>query len=466
MDNIQRKVYSRNYFFIYLFAGIVAVGGILFGYDTGVISGAIVFIRPALDVTTFQTEIIVSAVLIGAFLGALGSGKLADYYGRRAALLVAAIGYIIGSLLSAYAPNANILIFARIVVGVSIGISSYVVPLYISEIAPAEKRGGLIILNTVAVTGGILISYFVDYGFSFIEGWRWMLGVGAIPALFMLLGVLFVSESPRWLMQQNYFKEAKKILQKISGKTGVDRELKEIRQIIINSKQESWRELFAPLLRPVLMVGFGLAIIQQVSGINVILYYAPIIFQASGFHETSTQMLATVSMGATNFLMTIVALWLVDKVGRRKLLLFGLTVTTISLAVLASSFHFAEGLELLKWVCVYSLVLFIAGYAISIGCLFWLLISEIYPLDVRGKAMSLVTSVNWMANFIIALTFLSLLETFGASATFWLYTAFGVLSLVFCYYLIPETKLVSLEQIERNLRGGRKIRELGALNLS
>ncbi|MGD9108315.1 MAG: sugar porter family MFS transporter [Gammaproteobacteria bacterium] len=457
---MTNTTHNKNPFFLYCFAAIVGLGGILFGYDTGVISGAIIFIRKTFILTTFETEITVSAVLLGALVGAFGSGELADYCGRRTTLLSAAVGFIIGSLLSAFAIDAIMLIISRFIVGLAIGVASFVVPLYISEIAPVEKRGGLVILNTIAVTGGIVIAYFVDWGFSYIAGWRWMLGVGMIPALIMGLGLLTLPRSPRWLMKRGLLEEAKIALQKVRSKERVEKEIQEIAKIITIEK-DRWANLLKPIYFPVIIVGIGLAVIQQVTGINVILYYAPIIFKIAGFKGTTSQMLATLGMGVTNFVMTIVALWLVDKVGRRPLLLIGLCLMTAALLTIAILFYYISFSVALEWLCVFSLVIFVAAYALSIGCLFWLLIAEIYPLKIRGKAMSLAASFNWGANLLIAITFLTLLEFVGNSATFFIYGGMGVLSIIFCYFLVPETKKVSLEKIEENLLMGKSTRKLG-----
>ena len=447
-------------FFVYCFAAVVGLGGILFGYDTGVISGAIIFIKKTFVLTTLETEITVSAVLLGALVGALGSGKISDRYGRRATLLAAAIGFIIGSLLSAFSIGPLMLIISRFIVGLSIGIASFVVPLYISEIAPVEKRGGLVILNTIAVTGGIVIAYFVDWGFSYTGSWRWMLGVGVIPAFAMGLGLLLMPRSPRWLMRQGLKAEAKAALRRVRFEHQVEKEIKAIEKVI-RVKKDRWADVMKPIYLPVIIIGIGLAIIQQVTGINVILYYAPIIFKVVKFKSTTGQMLATLGIGITNFVMTIVALWLVDKVGRRPLLLTGLALMAVAMLAVATSFYFIASSVVLEWVCVTSLFVFVAAYALSVGCLFWLLIAEIYPLKIRGKAMSLAAGFNWGANLLMAMTFLTFLEFFGSWVTFFIYGVMGILSFAFCYFLVPETKQVLLEKIEENLYAGKPLRELG-----
>ena len=460
MANFRQKC------FIVLVAMIAALGGILFGYDTGVISGALIFVQSAFHLSTALQEITVSAVLFGALIGAIGSGRLSDYYGRRKSLLIAATGFLIGTVLSAIAPNVYALIIGRLIVGLAIGIASFTVPLYLSEIAPVKIRGAIVILNTITVTGGIVVAYLVDYYFTPTQNWRWMFGSGIFPAVLLGIGALFLPRSPRWLMQMGYDHQARKTLNKIRHKATVEQEFAAIKEVV-NQDKASWRELLSPMLRPVLIVGIGLAVIQQVTGINTILYYAPTIFNAAGFHGATAQVLATLGMGVTNFLFTIVALLLVDRVGRRRLLLSGLAGMTLSLAVVAICFkaNIAASFVGGKWVSVVALTTFVATYAVSCGCIFWLIISEIYPLKMRGLAMSVATAANWGANMIVAATFLTLIQHFSPAVTFSLYGIATLVSFIFAYKLVPETKDVSLEKIENNLQAGKPSRYIGRVDI-
>lgn len=453
------KHYSQRVVVI-LCAAIAAVGGLLFGFDTGVISGALIFIKEDFALTTLAQEMVVSAVLLGALLGAVLSGRVTDFFGRRRILLWAAVAFIVGTLLSALTPHVTGLVLGRLIVGIAIGISSFAAPLYISEIAPVESRGALVILNTIAVTGGIVVAYLVDYAFVDMEAWRWMFGVGVIPAILFGLGVLLLPDSPRWLMQQARHDEAQEVLESLREKADAAQEFRSIKAMLAR-EEGGWRDLLKPLLRPVLIVGIGLAVIQQISGINTILYYAPEIFKRAGFAGNSALLLATLGMGVVNFAMTFVAMWLVDKVGRRRLLLVGLAMMTVSLAVVAYVFNTGMESSLLKWTALSSLVAYVAFYAVSIGCLFWLIIAEIYPLAVRGLAMSVAAAANWAANLIVAMTFLSLLEALGPGFTFLVYAIAAGASWLFSYFLVPETKGVSLETIEHHLREGRSSRLLG-----
>jgi SP family galactose:H+ symporter-like MFS transporter len=439
-------------------SAISALAGLLFGYDTGVISGAILFVRKDFLLSTFQEEVVVSAVLLGAVAGAAFGGKLADALGRRTLLIQVAILFIIGAIGTALAPTPTLLAIGRVVVGVAIGIASFTAPLYISEVSPPAIRGKLVSLNQLMITLGIVVSYLADYGLADKEAWRWMFGLAAIPALILLIGLMFVPKSPRWLMGRSLDDQARAVLQKIRETTNVSAELAEIKADL--SLQESgWRELLNPSLRLPLIIGIGLALFQQFTGINTVIYYAPTIFQLAGLHSASAAILATVGVGAVNVLLTIVALRLLDRVGRRPLLLYGLVGMVISLGVLGGAFLLAGSSPIVAWLAVISLAVYVACFAIGLGPVFWLLISEIYPLKIRGRAMGVATMMNWGSNLIVALTFLSLLHSMGRSATFWLYAVIGIAGWFFVYRLVPETKGRTLEQIDASWHSVGKKRQ-------
>lgn len=443
-DAHTRPATSR---FVTMVSGISALAGLLFGYDTGVISGAILFVRKDFLLSTFQEEIVVSAVLLGAVAGAAFGGKLADVLGRRKLLIQVAILFIIGAIGTALAPSPTSLAIGRVVVGVAIGIASFTAPLYISEVSPPAIRGKLVSLNQLMITLGIVVSYLADYGLADKEAWRWMFGLAAIPALILLIGLFFVPESPRWLMGRSQEDQARSVLQRIRESGDVSTELAEIKADL-SLQEGSWRELLNPSLRLPLIIGIGLAIFQQFTGINTVIYYAPTIFQLAGLHSASAAILATVGVGAVNVLLTIVALRLLDRVGRRPLLLYGLVGMVISLGVLGGAFLLAGSSPIVAWLAVISLAVYVACFAIGLGPVFWLLISEIYPLKIRGRAMGVATMMNWGSNLIVALTFLSLLHSLGRSATFWLYAVIGIIAWFFVYRLVPETKGRTLEQID------------------
>ena len=435
---------------VYLITSIAALSGLLFGFDTGVIAGAILFVQKTFTMSTLTVELVVSAVLLGAFSGAICSGKCADQFGRRRMIFIAVLAFIIGTLISSLAPNVSVLIAGRFLIGVAIGIVSYTAPLYIAELAPAQNRGAFVIVNNLAIACGQVVAYIVDYAFMAHDSWRWMFGVGVVPAIVLGLGLLLLPESPRWMVQQGKLDKARQILSRIRSKNSINKELDDIIQTV-NKKRGTWSDLLDPKIRSVLLIGIGLAVAQQVTGINTILYYAPSIFMHAGYHDLHSQMLATLGMGLMNFFSTILAMWLVDKVGRRRLLLIGTSIMSISLFSVGMAFNMAEPNEVLRWISVLGLLTFIGSYAISLGCLFWLMISEIYPCHIRGLAMSVATAANWGSNLIVAMTFLSILEVYGPADTFWLYATLSIASWVFCYHFVPETKGRSLEEIENSL---------------
>jgi MFS transporter, SP family, galactose:H+ symporter len=432
----------------------------LFGYDTGVISGAILFIRQDFALSDFSVGLVVSAVLIGAVIGAAIGGDVSDHFGRRKVIIAAAVIFALGAVGTAAVPDVSLLILGRIAVGIAIGIASEVTPLYISEMSPPRMRGSLVSLNQLAITIGIVISYLVDFGLSAFQGWRYMLGLAAIPAIVLGIGMLPLPDTPRWLINHNEPDNARKVLKRIRGKDNVEGEVKEIQDSL--KKQRGGRaELFNPLVKPALIIGVSLAIFQQVTGINTVIYYAPTIFQFAGITSASSAILATVGVGVVNVIFTIVAIALLDRVGRRPLLLVGLAGMTFSLTLLGAVFFLPSLLSSLGDLAVVGLMLYVASFAIGLGPVFWLLISEIYPLKVRGLAMSIASEANWGSNLIIALTFLTFVQVLGRSGTFWLYAIVGVGAWVFAFLLIPETKGKTLEEIEEHWRKGLHPREMG-----
>lgn len=449
--------------FIYVAAAVSALGGLLFGYDTGVISGAILFIENDFALSNLFVGIVVSAVLIGAVIGAAIGGTLADKFGRRKMILAAAVIFILGAIGTSLTPDVYLLIAGRIVVGIGIGIASMTAPLYISEVSPSDTRGSLVSLNQLAVTVGIVVSYLVDYALAPINGWRYMLVLAAIPALILGIGMISLPDTPRWLVSKNQKDQATKVLKRIRNSADVDKEMDEIQESL--KKQKGGRtELFNPLVKPALIIGVALAIFQQVTGINTVIYYAPKIFQFAGIVSSSSAIFSTLLVGVVNVLFTIVAISLLDRVGRRPLLLVGLAGMVASLTLLGFSFYLSSLFGLLGSLATAGLMIYVASFAIGLGPVFWLLISEIYPLRVRGIAMSVASEANWGSNLIIALTFLTLVQLLGRYGTFWLYAAVGVGALIFCYKLVPETKGRTLEEIEAHWRAGKHPREMGKSN--
>lgn len=451
---------AKSRFYVYTVSAIAAIAGLLFGFDTGIISGALLFIQQDFPLTTVMKELIVSSVLFGAMFGSLFSGSLTDRFGRRKLMLIISGLFIFGTLIAACASQVYAILFGRLFIGFAIGIGSYTAPLYIAEVSPFELRGGLVSLNQLAITIGILCSFLINYAFTNIDGsWRWMFGIGLVPAVLLSLGMLFLPESPRWLVKQGMIDKAIATLQHLRNSSNVSHEITEIRNSL-QIKQASFREIFAPWIRPVLFLGIMLGFIQQVTGINTIIYYAPTIFQMAGFPDASSSILATVGIGVVNVLATIFAVRYLDKLGRRPLILAGLAGMCVSLLGVSLTFQ-AGTAGIMPFLAMSCIFIFIISFAISLGVGLWLLVSEIFPLEVRATAMGVAVFSCWLWNFAVSSTFLSLLNALGPALTFLLYAVMCIFSIVFCYYKIPETNGVTLEQIETNIRRGLSLREIG-----
>jgi SP family galactose:H+ symporter-like MFS transporter len=437
-----------------LIAVVAGLGGLLFGYDTGVISGALLFIRKVFHLDATMQGVVVAIALAAAAVGAAFAGVLSDRFGRRIVLLVTAVIFVGGALVSAIAWSVPILLIGRILVGGAIGIASMVTPLYLSEIAPPDKRGAVVTINQFYITFGIVLSYGVGYLLSHgPEGWRWMLGLGAVPGIVLFIGMLTLPESPRWLAYQGRTDDARKALEYLRPHDISD-EMAELARDNAANEQHTmpWSALFASKARRALIIGIGLAIFQQVTGINTVIYFAPTIFQQAGLTSASAAILATTGVGLVNVIMTLVAMRLLDIVGRRRLLLVGLVGMLVTLVILGGGFMI--GLHgSLAWVTVISVAAYVGFFAIGLGPVFWLLIAEIFPLAVRGRGMSLATIANWSFNMLVSITFLDLVHGFGRGPTFLLYAAMTLGTLLFTWFLVPETKGRSLEQIEAALEG-------------
>lgn len=446
--------------FVYIAAGIAALGGFLFGYDLAVISGAILFIKQQFSLSPTMQEVVVSAVVLGAMIGAAAGGTLADRYGRRSVLILTAAIFALGAIWTALAPTVTWLIGSRVVVGIAVGMVSVTATLYISEVSPAGVRGRLVSLFMLAGACGLLTSDLVDYAFSGIHGWRWMFGLGAIPALVLGIGMVFLPESPRWLASHGLVDKARSVLRRIRGTANVEDELQGI-QTGLGQQSRSWSELVSPAVRPAMIVGIGLGICQRVTGINAAFFYAPTIFEFAGFGSAAVDILASVGVGVTTVLMTIVAMQVVDRVGRRVLVLSGLAGMALSLGVLGLAFMVPDRLGILGWVAVGCLMLLVGSWSIGPGAVVFVLISEIYPLRIRGLAMSVATVVLWGSYLLVTLTFLTLIQILGRPGTFFFYGLLGIGAWFFVYLFVPETKGRSLEEIEAYWRAGLQPRATG-----
>ena len=435
---------------------IAAIGGLLFGYDTGVISGALLFIKSDLHAGTLGQQWIVSSLLLGAILGAVLSGYLADAISRKWTKVLSGCVYVIGALGCAFAVNLPMLIGFRFALGISVGTASFVAPLYISEVAPPRVRGGLVSFNQLAITSGILLSYLVNFAFKGVENnWRWMLGIAVIPGAALAIGMLTVPHTPRWLMEHDREDQARQVLNRLragSPDADVDGEIEDIKEAARSESGSRIRDLTKSRLRPLLWVGLGLALFQQFVGINTVIYYAPTILSDTGLTK-SASITQTVFVGVTNVVFTAIAVLLLDRVGRRKLLLAGTVGLTASLLALGVYFSSSALQAQAGYLALVALLVYIASFAIGLGPVFWLMISEIYPTGVRSKAMSVATVANWAANFVVAASFLSLGQLITRQGTFFLYAGFGMLATLFFFHRVPETKGRSLEDIQGDLVG-------------
>lgn len=451
-----------KYLWLYVVAIIASLGGLLSGYDTGVISGALLFINESWNLADTTQGILVSSVLIGAVIGAATNGILADMFGRKKIIMATAVIFTLGSIMCAFAPNIFVLIASRIFVGFAVGVVNFVVPLYLSEISPKHLRGTLVSLYQWAITAGILFSYFINAVFAHaVYNWRWMLFAGVIPGIVLFVGMCFMHDTPRWLVSKKRDEEAKIAFKKIEPEVDTEKEIEDIRKTILNegTKSDKKFRLKKWMIMP-FVVGVGIMFAQICTGINTIIYYAPTIFKNAGFESNITAIYATTGIGVINFLMTIVALFFTDKLGRKPLLYFGLTGVMLSLIALGCGFAFADFFgDNLKWVTVGSLVIYIICFAMSLGPIGWILVSEVFPLRIRGVAMSICTVSNFAFNFFVVSSFPILLHRIGGAWTFWGFGIVSLLCIVFVYFCVPETKGISLETIESNWIHGVKPRD-------
>ena len=432
-----------------IIAATAALGGLLFGYDTGVISGALLFIRHAFHLSDTMLGVVTSLALAGAALGAGLAGPMSRPSWSSSGPYRDPCVFVVGGLVSALATSLPMLLVGRLVVGLGIGGASMLTPLYLSEIAPARERGALVSFSQLAVTGGILVAYLVGYAFAADGAWRWMLGLGAAPGVVLAAGMLFLPETPRWLAGHDHVERAREALRRLRG-PGVDLrpEMERLRADLTSAaRAHPTGGLGHAAARMPLVVGVGLAIFQQVTGVNTVIYFAPVIFQAAGLSSASAAILATAGIGVVNVVMTIVAIWLVDRVGRRPLLLGGLLGMGLSLCLLASAFLLGRG-GVLGALTGASLAFYVGCFAIGLGPVFWLLVAEVFPLAIRARGMSAATIANWVANLVVALTFLDLTNWLGRPGVFLLYAALTFAAFAFAYVLVPETKGLSLEAIE------------------
>ncbi|MFC9898466.1 sugar porter family MFS transporter [Nocardia sp. NPDC127579] len=435
-------------------AAIIAVGGFLFGFDTGVISGALLFISDEFGLNAAQQGSIVSVLLIGAMVGALSAGRIADRFGRRWTIVGESVLFMIGTLIAVLAPGYWVLLLARVVLGLAVGAASATVPVYLSEISPAEIRGRILTMNQLLITVGIVVSYLVDLGFSGSGSWRSMFAVGVIPAAVLCLGALFVlPESPAWLLTHGRPEQARDIVTRVAGPELTEklvqryRERQREQQHTEQKQRPGMRALLAPAVRPALIVGLAMAAIQQFGGINTIIYFAPTIIEQTGLNA-SNAILYSVFIGVINLVMTVVSIGAVDRFGRRPLLIMSLLGMMITVTLLGLTFIFASNPKL----SLVFMVLYIAAFAGGLGPVFWVLVGEIFPPHLRASGSSAATTVNWLSNFVVSQAFLPLANALGQGQTFLIFGVICLVGLLFVTRFVPETKDRNYDQIDDSLR--------------
>jgi SP family sugar:H+ symporter-like MFS transporter len=431
-----------------------ALGGMLFGYDTGVISGAILFITPALELTPFLEGLVVASLLLGAAAGAGSAGPLSDRLGRRNLILIAAVIFTIGALGAGLAPGVGTLVLFRVVLGIAVGAAALIVPLYLSEIAPTEIRGAISSLNQLMITVGILLAFIVNALLANSEAWRWMLGLAVVPSLILLVGMYFMPETPRWLVSRGREDEARDVLMRSRSEQEAENEIREIKEVE-REEEGGLQELLAPWVRPALIVAIGLAVFQQIVGINTIIYYAPTTLKNVGYGDAAA-IYANLIIGAINVVMTLIAIRFIDRVGRKPLLLGGLVGMVVSLTVLGlSTLLLSEPSSPTDTVAIITLLClagFIISFAATWGPTVWVMLPEVLPLRIRGTAMGVAIFLHWIANFVVSQTFPSLLAALGPGIPFLGYAVIGVLAFIFVSAFVTETKGRSLEEIESDLQ--------------
>ena len=433
-------------------AVVAALGGLLFGYDTGIISAALLFIAPEFGLSSAGQQVVVGSLLLGAVIGVVIGGPVADRVGRRRALLAAAVLFAAGAVVSAVVGSVVALAVTRLALGLALGASSLIAPAYIAEISPASARGRLVSLNQLMITVGILVAYLVGLAFAGGQAWRWMLGLGAVPAVVMAAGLLALTESPRWLLTTGRRDQARAALLRTHAEEEVDAEIDRIRRAADEEGELTARDLFRPRLRPAVLLGVVIAAANQLVGVNAIIYYAPTMLRQAGFGD-SAAILATVGVGVVNVAVTLAAIALIDRLGRRPLILGGIAVVIAALILLGALYLAGDPTGFARVLLVAGLCVYIAAFAASLGIAIWLINSEVFPTTVRARAAALGTGTHWVLNLVISSTVLTTIGALTPTGLFWLYAAFGVAGLWYLARHLPETRGRRLEDVTAELRG-------------
>lgn len=439
------KKTDLNARYVFGIAFISALGGYLFGFDFAVISGALPFLRPYFGLNAWWEGFLTGSLALGCMVGCVLAGNLADRYGRRPGLMLAALIFALSSLGMAFSTGLTGFILMRFFAGIGVGMASTLSPLYIAEISPAEVRGRNVSINQLTIVIGILITNLVNYSLadSGPDAWRWMFGLGAVPSLGFLLGVIWLPESPRWLVQTGRVAEGEAILQRIGGEAFVQRTVTAVQQSMEQTEKPSFATLFEKNVRPAVLVGIGLAVLQQLCGINVVFNYTSTIFETVGA-SLNRQLFETVAIGVVNLVFTLVAMWQVDKLGRKPLMLTGTLGLSVLYVVIALLLKNSASSGLLS----VFVLLAISVYATSLAPITWVLISEIFPNRIRGMASSIAILALWAAYFVLVFTFPVLAEQLGTYGPFWLYAAICLVGFWFVQRNVRETKGKTLEELE------------------
>ena len=444
----EAKAQSLSY--VVLLAATTAISGFLFGFDTAVINGVLLLLRRQFALSNLQTEIAASSLLVGCLFGAAGASIIGDRYGRRRSLIASALLFALSSFGAALASTVTIFSAARLFGGLAIGLASVLTPIYIAEIAPSKNRGALVSLNQLAIVVGILSAYLVNWQVARLgeSSWRWMLAAATVPSIAFLFGLLLIPESPRWLISIGRRDQGERVLARIVGEQSATPQVEAIEQAAAG-EEGSWHELLSPSMRKRLAVGMLLALFSQITGINAVLYYGSIIVSEHfPGQSTSMALIANVIIGTVNFLFTIVAMVFLDRWGRRASLIIASGGMAIALTFLVIGLN-VDGISPVLMLA--SILLYVAFFALGMGPGPWLIISEIFPTKMRGRAASIATSTLWSGTLLVTFTFLSLVKILNLWGTFAIYAALSCLCCIFVWKMVPETKSRTLEQIQETL---------------
>lgn len=422
----------------------------LYGYDMGVISGALLYLKNDIPLTPSMQGLVVASMLFGAIFGSGFSGPLSEKLGRRRLVFIISIIFIVGTLVLALAPTVEIVVLGRFIIGLAVGGSTAIVPVYLSELAPTDARGSLSSLNQLMITIGILSSYLVNYALSPFEAWRWMLGLAVVPSFILMIGVIFMPESPRWLLEKRGEKAARDVMKLTYPDHEIDIEIANMKKISSIS-ESTWDVLKSPWLRTTIIIGSVFALLQQLIGINAIIHYAPTIFHKAGLGD-SASILSTVGIGVVNVLVTIVAILIIDKIDRKKLLMMGNLGMVFSLLAM-SLLIWLLGVDASVWIIIVCLALFIVFFGLSWGPVLWVMLPELFPMRARGAATGIAALVLSIGSLLVAYLFPIISSVLNVQQVFLIFAVIGIIAFFFVMKFLPETRGRSLEQIEADLRG-------------